>query len=289
MPYKNPKTGKNVIVFSPTLGGISIKVPCGQCIGCRLERSRTWAIRCMNEAQLHEHNYFVTLTYNDENLPLHNTLYPRHLQLFFKRLRKSQPVRYFSCGEYGDENNRPHYHAIIYNLRLNDRKYYKTKNGFRLDTSDMLTKMWGLGHVNFGSVTFESCAYVARYIVKKQNGQKGLTHYNVRDENNNYLCEREPEFTRMSLKPGIGSGFYETYKSDMYPEGRTILRGGISSKTPRYYDDKYAITNPTEMELIKEQRRIKALEYEKETTRSRLNAREIVHLAKNNQLKRTLE
>jgi hypothetical protein len=128
--------GKRPLVFNPSQGLVDmpIKVACGQCIGCRLERSRQWAIRCVHEASLHEHNSFITLTYNDENLPADGSLDVRHWQLFMKRLRKrhGSGIRYFHCGEYGSKHRRPHYHACLFGLDFPDKKLWMMRNGIPL-------------------------------------------------------------------------------------------------------------------------------------------------------------
>lgn len=296
MPYLNPKTGKNVIQFGPTLLGTPIKLPCGQCMGCRLERSRTWAFRCMHEAQSHEENHFITLTYHPDYLPKYGSLKPSHLQLFFKRLRDRQKVRYFACGEYGELNGRPHYHAIVYGLRLRDLVYSKTKNGFRLYTSSMLNEVWGLGNVEIGGVTFESAAYVARYICKKQLGKNSIKVWYDKTTDQYYSKEDGtlyeglvPEFVRMSLKPGIGTEFYKKFQSDMYPEGKVRIRGGVSCKTPRYYDGKYEVDNKDQMDQIKLKRRQLADEHPEESMSHRLRAKKIISEAQHKQLPRTLE
>ena len=131
--------GKKAIVFGapPTQPFDVVNLPCGQCIGCRLERSRQWAVRCMYEASLHTCNSFLTLTYDDDHIrwsPVtgEQTLYKRDLQLFMKRLRKHlEPlkVRFFACGEYGDNTYRPHYHVILFGYDFrSDRRLYKLSN-----------------------------------------------------------------------------------------------------------------------------------------------------------------
>lgn len=257
----------------------SIEIACGRCTGCRLERSRLWASRCMHEAHLHEENYFVTFTYNDANLPYNNSLRPRDLTLFFKRLRKKQNVRYYSCGEYGDILGRPHYHAIIFNLRLDDLVPYSYNNGNRLYTSALLQRHWHaegsqelLGNVYVGHVTFESCAYVARYILKKQLGNGSLKLYYDNDldmyfdkeTGEEYLGEI-PEYVRMSRNPGIGAKFFDIYEREMYGKGNdgTILQRGVRFGTPKFYDNRYSKINESHMDKIKLTRRKKAEESKK--------------------------
>lgn len=218
----------------------SILIPCGQCIGCRLDYSREWAVRMMAELNYHDSAYFVTLTYNDDNLPMSEyvdddgviqsiaTLCKRDCQLFFKRLRKDQEVRYYLAGEYGPTTARPHYHAIIYGLELNDLIYYKdTDLGFSLYTSPYLAKKWQKGHVIVGNVSFESCAYVSRYICSKLKGDLSELYdrYNL-----------TPEFSLMSRRPGIGKDYFLDHFDDIYPRDEIILDKGQVVRPPRYYD-----------------------------------------------------
>lgn len=227
------------------------KVPCGRCIGCRLERSRQWAMRIMHEADIHLSNRFVTLTYRDEELvyggQATGILYPRHLELFWKRLRKQygDGIRYFACGEYGDESRRPHYHAVIFGINFQDEVYHDTKNGNRLYSSRSLDRIWSHGNCIIGDVSFESAAYVARYIMKKRLGQDA----------DSYIAEGiEPEFVRMSRRPGIGSKWFDKYESDVFPRDYVVIRGGTKVKPPKYYFGKYELTHPLNYEDIKRAR-----------------------------------
>jgi hypothetical protein len=173
----NVKTakGKPTISFKnpyarPSPTRVGIQVPCGQCIGCRLERSRQWAIRCVHEAYGHEDNAFITLTYAPEHLPHDVSLNISHFQKFMKRLRKAispKLVRFFHCGEYGELNQRPHYHACLFGYDFPDKVLYTIRDECRLYRSPMLEKLWPMGFATVGDVTFESAAYVARYITKK--------------------------------------------------------------------------------------------------------------------------
>lgn len=143
-------------------------VSCGQCIGCRLERSRQWAVRCMHEKQMHDDACFITLTYDDDNLPFGETLVLSDWQKFMKRLvKKNGPIRFYHCGEYGDDTNRPHYHAILFGYRPDDPELFSTSGETKLYASPSLRNTWGMGHCTFGDATFETAAYVARYITKK--------------------------------------------------------------------------------------------------------------------------
>ena len=144
--------GCNFPVPCYRLDGTHAYRPCGSCTGCRLEQSRQWAVRCFHESQLHKDNSFITLTYNPENLPADNSISKDELQRFFKRLRRKiepKKVRYFACGEYGDKTERPHYHAIVFNLPKPFDKYIR--------------KAWKLGHIHIGTVTEASIFYTTKY------------------------------------------------------------------------------------------------------------------------------
>lgn len=256
-----------------------LKVPCGQCIGCRLDRSRQWAIRCVHEASLYERNSFITLTYSPDHLPRNRSLDKRHFQLFMKRLRKKfgQGVRYFHCGEYGEKNGRPHYHACLFNLGFSDRRVFTVRGGVVLYTSDTLSELWGKGFCTVGDVTFESAAYVARYITKKVTGKGAEAHYRVADAVSGEVLELCPEYTTMSRRPGIGAPWLKRYMSDVYPHDRVVLVGPESVRTlrpPKYYDSLFELEDPQALEEIKFQRFERAKQTQSDCTPERLAVRE---------------
>lgn len=223
-----------------------VPIPCGQCIGCRLEHSRQWAIRCMLESEQYDENYFITLTYDDHNVPYNEyvdddgviqtsmTLVKKDMQDFIKRVRRDleyrglESFRYFYCGEYGSVSARPHYHMIAFGLHLDDLEFYKATDYGNLYTSQYLTDKWKHGIVVVGNVTFESCSYVSRYIVKKQKGESSAVYdyYNI--------C---PEYIDMSRRPGIGKGYFEDRYSDVYNRDAIVMRGGVLMRPPRYFDN----------------------------------------------------
>lgn len=239
-----------------------IPIPCGQCIGCRLEYSKQWATRCMLEAKKYEHNYFVTLTYDNEHLPITDytdpvsgvigqsmTLVPRDHTLFMKRLRKEygDNIRYYMCGEYGDESLRPHFHYILFNLPLDDLKVYKiNSDGQPLYNSERLQKLWPNGYVVVANVTFQTCAYVARYVTKKLTGKKAdhYTRFNL-----------ERPFVRMSRRPGIARDWFNENFDTIYQRDEIVLENGLSVRPPRYFDKLFEVDYPDELETIKEYRR----------------------------------
>ena len=286
-------SGKRSIVFNPSQGfrDQPLKVPCGQCIGCRLERSRQWAIRCVHEASLHENNSFLTLTYNPQNLPEGGTLVVADFQNFMKRLRKSvgHKIRFFHCGEYGESTRRPHYHAIIFGHDFKDKQLHKTINENNLYTSNTLNKLWPLGHALIGDVTFESAAYVARYCTKKITGAKALEHYTDIDYSTGEIInERKPEYTTMSRRPGIGKAWLEKFRDDIFPDDFVVL-AGKKLRPPNYYLNQYEVTNPEEHQKIKAKRKRAGELNKSENTWMRLRVREEIQNYKYNKLIRNLE
>jgi len=257
--------------------GLPQTVPCGQCIGCRLERSRQWATRILHETKCHDDSLFITLTYNDDNLPKGGTLVKRDVQLFVKKLRRSiSPVKvsYFHCGEYGGQTQRPHYHLILFGHDFPDKELYRiTETGDRLYRSSQLEGLWGKGYCPIGSVTFESAAYVARYCVEKLTGDAGKAAYEA--------TGRIPPYVTMSTKPAIGKRFLDAFYSDVYPHDEVITRG-ISCKPPKYYDKILEKTNPELFKQIKRQRQELAESNPDNADNERLRTKEAV---KNAQIK----
>ena len=149
---------------------------------------------------MHEENSFVTLTYSDEHLPDGGRLVLDDFQRFFKRLRKrvGVPVRYYHCGEYGETFGRPHYHACIFGYGFPDRVLWSYSNGQPLYSSKELSDLWPYGHALIGEVTFDSAAYVARYIMKKVNGDRADEHYRRVDLDTGEIYQLPPEYTTMS-------------------------------------------------------------------------------------------
>ena len=171
-------------------------IPCGKCAGCQIDKANDWATRAILEAKEHKNNAFITLTYANDKLPKNRSLCKTDLQKFFKRFRKKgYKIRYFACGEYGPRTLRPHYHAIIYNWWPQDAKTH-TKNITEdtLFTSKELEKIWGKGFCIVGRVTYETAAYVARYVYKKAFGQN-------KDWNTKH--GRQAEFILTSRRPAL--------------------------------------------------------------------------------------
>ena len=285
-------TGKRSIVFNKahSLTGVQLVIPCGQCVGCRLERSRQWAVRCTHEASLHQDNCFITLTYNDENLPADKSLHVDHFQKFMKRLRKrfGDGIRFYHCGEYGEKYMRPHYHACLFNFDFPDKKLWKIVNDQRLYISDALQELWPFGFSTIGSVTFESAAYVARYIMKKVNGEKADSHYERVDLETGEVYKLKPEYTTMSRRPGIAHDWYEKFKSDVFPSDFIVINGK-KVKPPRYYDSLYEHEYVSDFDTIKKNRKKNAKKHVENNTFDRLHVREQCQIARLKKLPRVVE
>lgn len=314
--------GKRVIVFSrPRYGDyLPIKLPCGQCIGCRLAKSRDWATRAYLESTCHQFNSFITLTYSSENV--HHcdcidkssgevydglTLVKKDFQDFMKRLRRYgqyhglfDSVSYLMCGEYGEKFGRPHFHCILFGFDFRcDRVPLVTKEtigkNVKYYTSALLSSLWPFGYSLIGDVNWETCAYVARYITKKVNGDASDLHYQG----------RLPEYNSASLKPAIGLKWFEKYNTDVYPSDHVIIpkrsfscsRSGssflhtatgvrnIEINPPKYFDRKLEELDPLLYTYIKEKRKnsIETVDYD------RLSDLEELQYLKADKLKRPFE
>lgn len=250
-----------------------IEIPCGQCIECRLARSRQWANRCMLELPYHNQSWFVTLTYDNEHIPTNDridhetgeivkvgTLVKKDFQDFMKRLRRyyeysghDNKLRYYACGEYGSTTMRPHFHAIIFGLELDSDDLSLYKKNFAGDTlynSKLVDKAWNQGFAVLGNVTWDSCAYTARYIMKKHLG-KDSDFY----ADNNIA----PEFTCMSTHPGIARQYYDDHKNELFMYDMVHIGNENESREirpPRYYEKLFEDDFP-ESDVLARKERIK--------------------------------
>ena len=213
-----------------------IDIPCGKCIGCRLEYAQNWANRMSLEASLwpSDRIFFLTMTYDNMHLPvvvkdgvLSSTLVKRHVQLFMKRLRfhfAPDKIRFFCSGEYGDKTNRPHYHAIVFGLPLNDLVFYsRSAIGNNYYNSPTLDKLWDQGFVVVSQANWQTMNYTARYVVKKLRGFDAIAYK---------MSGIEPPFSLMSNRPGIGAGAYDP---EMFSKSCIVLSNGRTASIPRYF------------------------------------------------------
>lgn len=213
---------------------LEFKVPCGKCLGCRISRSREWAIRLMHESYSHAESIFVTLTYNEENLPLNNQISKQELTLYLKRLRKRlepRKIRYYACGEYGDETGRPHYHLIIFGLGLDEHTLTKYGQNYAVEKGPALDA-WKKGFVVIGEVNYNTCRYTAEYIQKKLYGWK------AKDD------PRQQPFALMSK--GLGYSFAEKHQQYLY-DNLMITHQGVPMAMPKYYAQKLDLVSDIKM------------------------------------------
>lgn len=263
------------------------QIPCGHCMPCRLKYSKQWATRCVLESEMWPENWFLTLTYNDENHPIadeftdkngitwvndgnwNGCLEPRDLVLFNKSLREEYRtkydhtgIRFYACGEYGTKSWRNHFHEILFNcpIKPSELKYYKTtEDGNILYTCEKFEKIWGKGFITIAHMNWSTAAYVARYVTKKWTGSDSIEHYAMKGQ--------IPEFCRMSNRPGIGRTYYELNKEKIYQTDEILMKKyddkTIVLKPPKYYDAIYDIEYPSDMERIKNIRRYQAEQAQK--------------------------
>ena len=285
-PIKGFKDGNGGLTFRQT--GVVLTVPCGQCIGCRLEYSRRWAVRCMHEASLHRDNAFITLTYSDEHLPPFGSLDRAAFPKFMKRLRKRTDVRvrYYHCGEYGEVSGRPHYHALLFGFNFADRVQWTVRNGIPVHRSALLERLWPFGLSEIGTVTFESAAYCARYVVKKVTGPRAKDHYSRVDPATGEVVQIEPEYATMSRRPGIGRLWIHAHGAETYRDDNVVMRGR-PMKPPRYYDEVFAEDAPDVVAEVRKARRDKR-DFKEETT-ARLATRKRCATARNSLHSRSVE
>ena len=300
-------------------------VPCGGCIGCRLDRAADDANRIIQEASLYENNRFITLTYRDwkikqsdwwktyafqdpmdDNctdvhwkrgyyLPADHSLNKKHFQNFMKRLRGRFPgrrIRYYHCGEYGgDDSNlgRPHYHAALFDFQFPGEELLHNYERGALFRSELLEELWPYGYSSIGQLTPQSAAYIARYCVKKITGVRAHQHYLREDEYGNQYW-LQPEYATRSLKPGLGAAFYEKFESDILPRDTLPVPGkGLVTKVPRYYEKLYERRHGAEaLEQVKLKRREYRDAHQEEYTRSRLDQKLKVKQAQLGMLPRAL-
>lgn len=251
------------------------KIPCGKCIGCRLDYSRDWAARCAIEHKsileskgkdAEFTSWFLTLTYDDDHVPLDSeygnmTLQAKDMQDFWKRLRRwseyhnySTNIRYYQGSEYGSQYGRPHYHAVVFNLCIPDLKPW-SRNGLgdQLYISQTITDLWGKGYVVIGEFTWNTAAYVARYIMKKQKGKDAIWY----DAKN-----IEPEVARMSRKPGLGFEYFQAHANEIYTHDKIQLPDGKMITPPKYFDSLYSELNPGRLAEVKQARSERAIDQE---------------------------
>lgn len=257
-------------------------------------------MRCMHESQLYEENSFVTLTFDDEHLPEDYSVHIRTFQLFMKKLRKHyepKKIRFYGCGEYGPQTLRPHYHSLLFNLDFHDKQQFKKNHqGDIIYTSPTLSKIWGYGFATTTSVSYQTAQYCAHYVMKKIGGERALTHYLRTHPVSGLTVKVEPEFSLQSMRPGIGSGWYDKYKNDCFPSDFLIV-DGKEHRVPAYYFKKLQAeelqadlteTAASVVRKLKRRRKRDSLPRKIDKTPERLAVREEIKLSRIKRLKRDL-
>lgn len=268
-------------------------IPCGQCLQCRKAHAQAWAARCQNESKYWDNTYFITLTYNEENLPVidkntgelyrgfrnpldyynkhkryeNSTLLLPDMQKFLKRLRiyakrhgllenEEKGIKIFYCGEYGSKTSRAHYHLLLYGFKIPDLKVWKRMKGIEYDRSKIIEDLWGLGNVIIGNLNFKTCSYVAKYVMKKYVGPDKEAVYKE--------AGRTPEFVQMSRRPGIGKRYWEEHRNDIYKYDSVMVGDGKTVKPPKYYDvledDKQLEEEGVDVKAVRDSEKCRAAE-----------------------------
>lgn len=237
---------------------------------------------------MHDSNCFLTLTYDDEHLPEDRSLNKKHFQDFMKRLRKQtgEKIRYYHCGEYGEEYYRPHYHALLFGFDPVDKVLIRDGE-YKLYESPIVGSVWKLGFHTIGELTFESAAYVSRYCTKKITGPAADEYYRYVDPDTGQVYQLQPEYATMSRKPGIGRGWLDKWIDDVYPSDEVIVRGK-PCKPPRYYDNVCKEAMPDLFDALKEDRVDRAKLREDDNVPERLRVKEKVCRARLKQYSRKL-
>lgn len=279
-PFTVWKPSEGPISFSEKKDCREINIACGQCIGCRIAKREGWTLRIMAESKMHRENCFLTLTYDQDHYPLHGSLNYRHFQLFMKKLRRRiGPVRFFAAGEYGDELDRPHFHAILFGNSFSGDRVKCNSVYSRNDvyTSGIVSECWEHGFHSIGEVTYASARYTAAYVVKRRTGFGADEYYTRVDTATGELVQVVPEFAKMSLKPGIGESWIREYYPECVTHDGMVIDGKLK-RLPKYFDEKIGEILGPDADSISYERSLKVSA--DDNTRERLRDRELVALAR---------
>ena len=238
---RNPETGKYPLVFNEYGKDCdrpdAIEVPCyNYCMGCKITRANDWAVKahCEMRYQGEQNCFMLNLSYSDKHLPKGRTLCERDVQLFLKRLRKhysERKIRYLYCGEYGTRKGRPHYHMIIFGMRIywefcEFHHYSKGNRDYPMYVHHYIEKLWGKGETFVGRATYQSARYIAKYTTKAVYGPESEDVYR----------NKERPFIRASQSPALGIPFLERWTSDVYPSDHVVI-DGKEHKPPKSFDN----------------------------------------------------
>lgn len=262
IPAFRPANGGPVRFNEPKDGQayIAMEIPCGTCILCREEHARQWAVRITHESQLHDECCFATFTYSPKHLPKWGSLQYADMQKFWDRTNKARKraglprLHYYAVGEYGDQTQRPHYHACIFGSAYTENRIILRTSPTMLWTSPELEKEWGLGNVSVGALNYETARYTASYVTKKLRAKQQYVRV---DETSGELIPLEQPKAYMSLKPAIGLRWLEQYGDHIY-ENDYVVINGKKQKPPQYYDRWLKKRSEIPLQMIKEERQKKA-------------------------------
>lgn len=245
-----------------------IALPCGWCVGCRLDNARMWSLRMMHELRYSTNCHFITLTYADKYLPDHADLKYEHLRDFFKRARhlfqgelsptsrrptrhvvtpSSPAFRYFACGEYGDKTMRPHYHFCAYDFKIPDLRFFKQTKTGPYFISQALADCWQHGHVITCPLDWASAQYVSGYVTKKMNVHEGVRLISPANE------DEEAEYytiQRAFQSKGLGLRWYQEHQKEVWDLDACLYSNKYLTKVPRYYFKQLQDTDPERAEEV---------------------------------------
>lgn len=307
----NEDTGKKRIVFEPkTIRDVPLALPCGKCIGCRLEKTRQWAVRGMAELiTTKEKGYescFLTLTYSDKYYPKNGCLKEAQpdIQKFIKRLRARHPeiahydedgklvsdIRFFYSGEYTPTSQRPHWHIIVYGYDFPDKEPIElSDSGKILYHSKELEfynagkpPLWNLGIHRIGDVEYDSIRYVAKYITKKLDGVQAheinegdfLRYYERFIPDTSEIVTVSPEYCETPRRPGLGHDFLVKYWDEIYPSESIVFNKENPQRTTKYFDKLLEDINPDLLEKVINDRRNYVLNTQEEHSKERMDTKE---------------
>lgn len=234
--------GRFVVDVRKSPSKAPMEVPCGRCMSCRIARAADWGLRGAHELTQHSCGSFLTLTYSDEHVPWDYSVSKRPVQLFNDRLRKAiapRRMRFIACGEYGDQEKRPHYHIAVFGYDFcEDRKAVKrTARGDLLYSSELLAKLWPFGWSWIGELNSRTVSYIAQYTTKKVGGVPAEDHYTRVSPVSGKVCRVEPEFLLCSNRPGVGYGWAAKFHMDWIDSG-FVVHDGEKRRVPHYYSAK---------------------------------------------------
>lgn len=258
-----------------------LRLPCGKCVGCQQKLRLEKAMRLVHETRLFKHNCFVTLTYDDDHVPVDGDLDVTAMARFVKRLRRRvEPlrIRFAGCGEYGQALGRPHYHLAIFNYDFGADRYrwraVADDPEMQVYRSPLLESCWQFGTSSLGALTRRSAAYIAGYVHKKLGAPE--SEYEFVNPLTGVVSRRVREFWRSSNRPGLGAEWVKRFAStDVWPHDRVVYQGK-EMRPPRYYDELLKRFDRGMYDQVKAERSLRALGSAVDNTPERLLTREIV-------------